>query len=165
MRPDSLFPLLLVLRFHAQPTTSPTRPVIREPPNTHSLVAFTSPQAVPLGFFITAMPVILRSEGLPIEHVGLFSAIAFPWLLKFLWAPVVDGHRWPFARGHYLSWILLLQALAIASVLGLAALDLASQLALVVGLAAPLHGAFGDSGHRDGRSLGACPGQRRAWTG
>lgn len=89
-------------------------------------------QAIPLGFFITAMPVILRSEGLPIEHVGLFSAIAFPWLLKFLWAPVVDKRRWPFARGHYLSWILLLQGVAIVSVLVLATLNLRTQLGLVV---------------------------------
>ncbi|MEM6793689.1 MAG: MFS transporter [Acidobacteriota bacterium] len=94
-------------------------------------------QAIPLGFFITAMPVILRSEGMPIELVGLFSAIAFPWLLKFLWAPLVDRYRWRWmSRGHYLSWILLLQVLAIASVLGLAAVDLGSQLGLVIGLAA-----------------------------
>ena len=96
-------------------------------------------QAIPLGFFITAMPVILRSEGLPIEHVGLFSAIAFPWLLKFLWAPIIDGRRGFAGRltgGHYLSWILPLQGLAIVTVLGLAALELEAHLGWVVGLAA-----------------------------
>ncbi|MEM1206569.1 MAG: MFS transporter [Acidobacteriota bacterium] len=93
-------------------------------------------QAIPLGFFITAMPVILRSEGLPIEYVGLFSAIAFPWLLKFLWAPLVDRIRWPFSGGHYLSWILPLQGLCIVSVLGLSALDLGPQLPAVIALAA-----------------------------
>lgn len=93
-------------------------------------------QAIPLGFFITAMPVILRSEGLPIEHVGLFSVIAFPWLLKFLWAPLIDKRRWSFLQGHYLSWILPLQASAIATVLVLTILDLGSQLALVVAFAA-----------------------------
>lgn len=99
-------------------------------------------QAIPLGFFITAMPVILRSEGLPIEHVGLFSAIAFPWLLKFLWAPLIDARRGSSGRlarlagGHYLSWILPLQGLAILTVLGLAALDLDANLGWVVALAA-----------------------------
>ncbi|MEO1084769.1 MAG: MFS transporter [Acidobacteriota bacterium] len=98
-------------------------------------------QAIPLGFFITAMPVILRSEGLPLEHVGLFSVIAFPWLIKFLWAPLVDRHR-PAgtsrlaARGHYLAWIVPLQLAAGVTVLGLAGLDLADHLGWIVALAA-----------------------------
>ncbi|MEM1177860.1 MAG: MFS transporter [Acidobacteriota bacterium] len=98
-------------------------------------------QAIPLGFFITAMPVILRSEGLPLEYVGLFSVTAAPWLLKFLWAPLIDRYRpaWSArfgARGHYLAWILPLQVFAAITVLGLSALDLGSHLTWIVGLAA-----------------------------
>jgi MFS family permease len=91
-------------------------------------------QAIPLGFFLTAMPVILRRSGLSLEHVGLFSAIAFPWLLKFLWAPLLD--RWSPGRRRYLSWVTPLQGAAVIMVSVLAFLDLGSQLPLVVGVSA-----------------------------
>jgi PAT family beta-lactamase induction signal transducer AmpG len=85
-------------------------------------------QAVPLGFFIVAMPAILRSRGLPLERVGLLSALAAPFLLKFLWAPLLD--RWGSARhGHFRSWILPLQALAVGTVVAIAFLDLDTQFA------------------------------------
>ncbi|MCB1034191.1 MAG: MFS transporter, partial [Acidobacteria bacterium] len=103
------------------------------------LLTLYSSQAIPLGFFITAMPVILRKSGLSLENVGLFSAIAFPWLIKFLWAPVID--RWAPASGgtsrrHYLSWLWPLQTAAIACVAALAFLDLGSQMAAVVAVSA-----------------------------
>ncbi len=91
-------------------------------------------QAIPLGFFITAMPVILRDSGLSLEKVGLFSAIALPFLIKFLWAPVVD--RYGARRRHYLSWILPLQTLALVVVLAMSFLELSTQLSVVLGLAA-----------------------------
>ena len=85
-------------------------------------------QAVPLGFFIVAMPAILRSRGLPLERVGLLSALAAPFLLKFLWAPLLD--RWGSARhGHFRSWILPLQGLAVVTVVAIAFLDLDTQFA------------------------------------
>jgi len=91
-------------------------------------------QAIPLGFFITAMPVILRQSGLSLENVGLFSAIAFPFLIKFLWAPAVD--RWSPGKRRYLSWIVPLQATAVLCVAGIALLDLGSQMPWIVGLSA-----------------------------
>ena len=83
-------------------------------------------QAIPLGFFIVAMPAILRAEGLPLARVGMLSAIAFPWLIKFLWAPLVDrfGSR---RQGHFRSWILPLQSLSVLTVVAIALLDLRTQ--------------------------------------
>lgn len=78
-------------------------------------------QAVPLGFFTVAVPAILRREGLGLESVGLLSALAMPWLLKFLWAPVVD--RFGSRRGHFKSWILPLQLLSILAVAWISQLD------------------------------------------
>jgi MFS transporter, PAT family, beta-lactamase induction signal transducer AmpG len=83
-------------------------------------------QAIPLGFFIVAIPAILRARGLSLEGVGLLSAIAFPWLVKFLWAPLVDRYgsaRW----GHFWSWILPLQTLSVFTVVTIAFLDLETQ--------------------------------------
>src|SRR5690606_24308031 len=64
-------------------------------------------QALPLGFFVIAMPAILRARGVGLERVGLLAALALPFLLKFLWAPLVD--RWGSANGHYRSWLIPLQ--------------------------------------------------------
>ncbi|MEE2777108.1 MAG: MFS transporter [Acidobacteriota bacterium] len=84
-------------------------------------------QSVPLGFFIVAVPAILRDQGLSLEYVGLLSVIAFPWLVKFAWAPVLDqyGSR---ERGHYRSWILPLQTLSVLCVTAIAWLDLSTQI-------------------------------------
>lgn len=88
-------------------------------------------QAIPLGFFIVAVPAILRARGLSLEGVGLLSAIAFPWLVKFLWAPLVDRYgsaRW----GHFWSWIMPLQTLSVLTVVVIAFLDLETQFAPLV---------------------------------
>lgn len=66
-------------------------------------------QGVPFGFFSQALPAILRSYGVDLKVISIVSAFAFPWSLKFLWAPWVD--RYGNARiGHRKSWILPLQA-------------------------------------------------------
>jgi RhtX/FptX family siderophore transporter len=79
-------------------------------------------QAIPLGFFIVAVPAILRAQGLPLTRVGMLSTIAFPWLIKFLWSPLVDrfGSR---RIGHFRSWILPLQTLSVLTVVAIAFLD------------------------------------------
>lgn len=83
-------------------------------------------QAIPLGFFIVAIPAVLRWQGLSLRGVGMLSAIAFPWLIKFLWAPLVD--RYGSARfGHFRSWILPLQTLSVLTVVLIAFLDLETQ--------------------------------------
>ncbi|MBZ0114556.1 MAG: MFS transporter [Thermoanaerobaculia bacterium] len=84
-------------------------------------------QAIPLGFFIVAVPSILRSEGLSLERVGLLSALAFPWLLKFLWAPLVDRFG-SSRRGHYRSWILPLQLLCVFIVAWISRLDVSQDM-------------------------------------
>ncbi len=85
-------------------------------------------QAIPLGFFVVAMPGILRSYGVGLEQVGLVGALAFPWLIKFLWAPLVDGVGSRRA-GHYRSWILPLQTLSVLAVSALSLADLRQGLA------------------------------------
>lgn len=95
------------------------------------LAALYVSQAVPLGFFIVALPAILRREGLGLEQVGLLGALALPWLVKFLWAPFVDrfgSRRW----GHYRAWILPLQALCVLTVVLLADADPAEGLGMLL---------------------------------
>jgi PAT family beta-lactamase induction signal transducer AmpG len=80
-------------------------------------------QAIPLGFLIVAMPAILRRRGMGLELTGLLGALALPWLIKFLWAPLIDrfgSRRW----GHYRSWIIPLQSLTVLVVAAVSQLDL-----------------------------------------
>lgn len=62
-------------------------------------------QGLPFGFQATTLTVLLRREGVSNEVIGLAGALAFPWMLKLLWAPLVE--RWSIARiGRRRTWIL-----------------------------------------------------------
>lgn len=77
-------------------------------------------QGLPFGFQATALPVYLRASGMSLTGIALATALALPWSLKILWAPLVDrygSHRW----GRRRSWILPLQ-LALAACCAAAAL-------------------------------------------
>ncbi|MEC9073189.1 MAG: MFS transporter, partial [Myxococcota bacterium] len=67
-------------------------------------------QGLPFGFQITALPVYLRQEGVSLSAIGWVGALSLPWMLKVLWAPLVD--RWGSARlGRRRSWILPAQGI------------------------------------------------------
>ena len=91
-------------------------------------------QALPLGFFVVALPAILRDRGVGLEKLGILGALALPFLLKFMWAPLVD--RYGAESGHYRSWLLPLQALAVATVAAIAMLDPGEHLGWLVVLGA-----------------------------
>ncbi len=70
-------------------------------------------QGLPFGFFVQALPVLLREQGLSLSAIGGTYFLALPWALKFLWAPFVDAHHVPGGRGHrYRGWILAMQLCA-----------------------------------------------------
>lgn len=51
----------------------------------------------------------LASEGLSIKTIGLFSLVALPYNVKFLWAPLLDRYLPPLL-GRRRGWILIYQA-------------------------------------------------------
>ncbi len=61
-------------------------------------------QGLPYGFQATALPAYLRAQSLSLTQVSLVGLLAIPWLLKALWAPLVDryGHA---GFGFRKSWI------------------------------------------------------------
>jgi MFS transporter, PAT family, beta-lactamase induction signal transducer AmpG len=69
-------------------------------------------QGLPVGFMTHALPVILRTQGVSLAHIGGFGLLMAPWAIKILWAPLVDrfGHH---QIGHYRSWIIPTQILTI----------------------------------------------------
>jgi MFS family permease len=63
-------------------------------------------QGLPYGFFVQALPVLLRQRGYSLAEIGLSSLLTIPWALKFVWAPLVDRY------GTRKRWIIPLQALS-----------------------------------------------------
>ncbi len=47
-------------------------------------------QSIPMSFFSTVVPVIMRMENYSLESIGYLQLIKLPWIVKFLWAPLVD---------------------------------------------------------------------------
>lgn len=65
-------------------------------------------QGLPFGFQANALGLYLTALGLSMERVSLARALALPWMLKALWAPLVD--RWGHGRlGRRKSWIIPMQ--------------------------------------------------------
>jgi MFS transporter (putative signal transducer) len=52
-------------------------------------------QSVIGGVTFTALPSVLRDQGLALEDIGLTYLAAAPWALKFLWAPPLERYRLP----------------------------------------------------------------------
>ena len=63
---------------------------------------------LPLYFLINLIPAWLRSEGVDLKTIGLFSIIGFPFTWKFLWAPLMDVIRLPWL-GRRRGWMFVTQ--------------------------------------------------------
>ncbi len=49
-------------------------------------------QSIPSSFFATALQVMMREAHYSLATIGLLQLVKLPWVLKFLWSPVVDRH-------------------------------------------------------------------------
>lgn len=72
-------------------------------------------QGLPSGLIAHALPALMRDSGASLGIIGLSGLLAFPWALKFLWAPFIDRYR---TRRF---WLLLFNAGSLALMLLLAA--------------------------------------------
>lgn len=63
---------------------------------------------LPLYFLINLIPAWLRSEGVDLKTIGLFSIIGFPFTWKFLWSPLMDVIRLPWL-GRRRGWMFVTQ--------------------------------------------------------
>jgi MFS family permease len=107
---------------------------MRPRPSSHQplivLSALYVAQGLPFGFFVQALPVMMRQAGYSLIAIGATGMLSLPWVLKFLWAPYVDRY------GTRRQWLVPLQLAAVLGALLLAPLDL--QRALPVLFAAML---------------------------
>jgi PAT family beta-lactamase induction signal transducer AmpG len=71
------------------------------------LMSFAS--GLPFNLTNFSLQAWLASTGLDIKTIGIFSLVALPYNIKFLWAPVLDRFLPPFL-GRRRGWILMYQA-------------------------------------------------------
>ena len=70
---------------------------------------------LPLFFLYQLVPGWLRSEGVSLAEIGLFSLIGIPYVWKFLWSPAMDRYSFPFL-GRRRGWMLLTQVCLLISI-------------------------------------------------
>ncbi|MGU1096021.1 RhtX/FptX family siderophore transporter [Pseudomonas aeruginosa] len=73
---------------------------------------------IPIGLAMDALPTLLRQDGAPLQALAFLPLVGLPWVVKFLWAPWVDNH-WSRRLGRRRSWILPMQCIVLACLLGL----------------------------------------------
>ncbi|MEM7062461.1 MAG: MFS transporter [Cyanobacteria bacterium P01_B01_bin.77] len=88
-------------------------------------------QLIPLAFLGQAVPVYLRQQGVSLQNLGLLSLLGLPWMLKFLWAPLIDRYGFT-PMGHYRFWIICFQLLAAMGTAAVGFIDLQHGLMLAI---------------------------------
>lgn len=63
---------------------------------------------MPLFFIYQLIPAWLRSEGVDLKTIGLFSLVGIPYTWKFVWSPFMDRYSLPYL-GRRRGWMLLSQ--------------------------------------------------------
>lgn len=86
-------------------------------------------QGLPIGFAFEALPVLLRQAGIPLAVIAWVPLAGLPWVLKPLWAPLVDN-RGGARIGRRRAWIIPMQLALAASMAGLAVIDATAGMAL-----------------------------------
>jgi PAT family beta-lactamase induction signal transducer AmpG len=70
---------------------------------------------LPLFILYQLVPGWLRSEGVSLTEIGLFSLIGIPYVWKFIWSPLLDRYSLP-VLGRRRSWMLFTQVSLLLSI-------------------------------------------------
>lgn len=97
-------------------TANARRADLLRTPHLPLLAALYTAQGLPYGFFTLALPVLMREAGWSLTALGFLQFLAAPWVLKMLWAPLVDHH------GTRRAWLLSMQLSSCALALAMAAM-------------------------------------------
>lgn len=95
-----------------------------------TLLSLYLAQSIPMSFFSTVMPVIMRLEAYSLTDIGLIQLIKLPWIAKFLWAPVVD--RTGASIGGYKKWIIFSEIFYAIVILSISFMSLQIDFTLIV---------------------------------
>lgn len=87
-------------------------------------------QAIPMSFFSTIVPVIMRQESYSLESIALIQLVKLPWIAKFLWAPLVD--RYSNKTADYRRWIFMSELFYAVIIFGIGFLSLQFDFTLII---------------------------------
>ena len=96
----------------------PTRPSFREvlaSPKMVAIMLLGAASGYPNQLTESALQAWLKDSGVSLTRIGVMSYVALPYLLKFLWAPLIDRYPLPLL-GRRRGWILAMQLLLAASI-------------------------------------------------
>lgn len=77
---------------------------------------------MPLWVLISLVPAWLRTEGIDLATIGLFSLMTLPYTWKFIWSPLMDRFRPPFL-GRRRGWALITQVVLLFTIAALGQFD------------------------------------------
>ena len=83
-------------------------------------------QFIPSTFISTAMQVTMRQANYGLATIGLLHLIHIPWIVKFLWSPMVD--RYCARISNYRRFILCMESLYALSIISIGFLDISKDL-------------------------------------
>jgi predicted MFS family arabinose efflux permease len=86
-------------------------------------------QSIPMSFFSTALPVLMRQGNYSLFAIALLKLIKLPWILKFLWSPLVDS-RTESIRD-YKRWIFGAEIVYALIIFGVAMLNIETNFTLI----------------------------------
>jgi len=89
-------------------------------------------QSIPMSFFSTVIPVIMRQQNFSLESIGMLQLLKLPWILKFLWSPAVD--RSTFRIGDFKRWIFSSELIYASIIFAASFLDFQTTPYLIIGL-------------------------------
>jgi MFS family permease len=95
-----------------------------------TLLSLYVAQSIPMSFFATVMPVIMRMENYSLESIGLIQLIKIPWILKFFWAPWVD--RSAGMKHGYKKWIIASELFYAVVILSVGFFNLATDFKTII---------------------------------
>lgn len=85
---------------------------------------------LPLLLIGSTLQAWMTNEGVDLTAIGLVSLLGLPYVLKFLWAPLLDRYKLPFF-GRRRGWMLVFQAMIVMSIFGLSMSNPRTDLTMV----------------------------------
>ncbi|MDO5665256.1 MAG: MFS transporter [Bacteroidia bacterium] len=89
-------------------------------------------QSIPMSFFATALPVLMRQGDYSLWAIAMLKLIKLPWIIKFLWSPWVDS-RSESVRD-YKRWIIGSEIIYAGIILFVAFLRIETDFSLIITL-------------------------------
>ncbi|MBN1789109.1 MAG: MFS transporter [Bacteroidales bacterium] len=87
-------------------------------------------QSIPMSFFSTVVPVIMRQENYSLESIGLLQLVKLPWIVKFLWAPLIDNRAKNTTQ--LKRWIIFSEIFYACVILSIAMFNLQTDFKLII---------------------------------